>query len=497
MRTVLARTLVCAALLISTAAHAQSSQAGIGVQIERSAMGAKILAVAPGGPADRAGLHAGDVILSVNNATMPGLDVDAMAASMRGPIGSAIKLLITSPNGTGRTVYVIRGAALPMPAPQPQPQPAPAPQQTAVAAPTASAGAPARAPARAAMPASAAPAVTAAPAEVQFASWTEPKEHAFTVDVPRGWQVVGGVSWHSQTDAQGFLRATSPDGKVQIFIGDPDLLPRQVPMQVYGRPFGREGQQFAIPTGGVGVWQRYATGAQTAQQHIMGHRLCQNARVVWSGDRPEETRSLQASLVSMARQYNARVTASAGDAGFLCDDAQGYVFAATVMAASATNNVVAAWGVITLAGFVSADPMQSMQARVITEHMMATMKADPAWSRNFEEVNRRVTGNYISMQNATMDLQNSASRSASNDLSRLNHPNAGVPSRTSSTSDSRNSTNTIMGTRDVCDAIGRCKTVSNDAESIFMDHSGNAVPGKAGGAPPDNSGVWSPTFPRP
>ena len=32
---------------------------------------------------------------------------------------------------------------------------------------------------------------------------------------------------------------------------------------------------------------------------------------------------------------------------------------------------------------------------------------------------------------------------------------------------------------------------SNDAETVFMDHSGTVAPGRAGGAPPDNTGVWA------
>jgi hypothetical protein len=48
-----------------------------------------------------------------------------------------------------------------------------------------------------------------------------------------------------------------------------------------------------------------------------------------------------------------------------------------------------------------------------------------------------------------------------------------------------------MGTVHVCDAIGRCATVSNTADSYYMDHSGNVRAGSAGGGAPDNSGVWS------
>jgi hypothetical protein len=34
-------------------------------------------------------------------------------------------------------------------------------------------------------------------------------------------------------------------------------------------------------------------------------------------------------------------------------------------------------------------------------------------------------------------------------------------------------------------------SVSNTADSYYMDHSGNVRAGSAGSTPPDNSGVWS------
>lgn len=475
------RTLAVAALLSITGARALCQSiplAGIGVQVERDITGAKIVAVSIGSPAERAGLRAGDIIVAVDNAPMHGLELSAMTEKMRGELGSKVTLVVTGANGTGRSMQVVRSMRIPAQ----QQAAAPPPSPAGVTAPAVS-------------PTQATPAAPAAPADMSFATWIEPKEHAFTVDVPRGWQIAGGVSWHSQVDAQPYLRATSPDGKVQIFLGDPDLLARQVPTPLQRAAAGaREGQQFALPTGGNAVWMRYLTGSQAAQQHLEWRKLCQNPRIVTSAEHRDESSAITATLAPKAREYGSALTASAGDIGFICDGAQGYLFAATVLASSG-NNSIQIWAVFKLAGFVSTDPMQSMRARYITEHMLATMQPDPAWDKKLEDQTRRVTGAYISMANAAQQMQNNAARSASDDLARLNHPNAGVNVRPGSTRSS--STNTTLGTRDVCDAIGRCKTVSNDADTFFMDHSGNVVAGRAGGAPPDNSGVWSPTYSRP
>jgi hypothetical protein len=83
-------------------------------------------------------------------------------------------------------------------------------------------------------------------------------------------------------------------------------------------------------------------------------------------------------------------------------------------------------------------------------------------------------------------------RNASNDPARLNHPNQRVNVRPGERKSS--GINTILGTKEICDAIGRCQSVSNDYDTYYMDHSGNVKPVGPGGAPPDHSGVWSPTY---
>src|SRR5262249_49375691 len=54
---------------------------------------------------------------------------------------------------------------------------------------------------------------------VQYATWTEPREGAFTVELPQGWHVDGGLqrtTWNLRIA----MSVTSPDGQVHAFVGD-------------------------------------------------------------------------------------------------------------------------------------------------------------------------------------------------------------------------------------------------------------------------------------
>jgi hypothetical protein len=104
----------------------------------------------------------------------------------------------------------------------------------------------------------------------------------------------------------------------------------------------------------------------------------------------------------------------------------------------------------------------------------------------------RITGAVISMQNAATQAALRASRQQNETLARLNHPNTFVP--TSGVPKDSGAVNTILGTQHMCDAIGRCATVSIGDGNTFIDHSGTVRNGPASGGPPDNTGVWSPMF---
>lgn len=84
---------------------------GIGAVIRDVDEGGLIISVAPGGPADQAGLQPRDLVLAVNGIAFN--DPDAFGPSgpigtVRGEPGTSVRLTIQSPNGAPRDVDVLR-----------------------------------------------------------------------------------------------------------------------------------------------------------------------------------------------------------------------------------------------------------------------------------------------------------------------------------------------------------------------------------------------------
>ena len=70
---------------------------------------------------------------------------------------------------------------------------------------------------------------------LHFVSWTEPREHGFHVDIPKGWKADGGVFRFGPSDVRIAYQAMSPAKDMSVLVGDPRLpsafeAPNQVTM---------------------------------------------------------------------------------------------------------------------------------------------------------------------------------------------------------------------------------------------------------------------------
>lgn len=75
-------------------ASSGGSFVGLGIEVESSEAGVRITAPMPGGPAARAGLRAGDLIVQVDDKPLRGVALADAIARMRGDVGTQVSLVV-------------------------------------------------------------------------------------------------------------------------------------------------------------------------------------------------------------------------------------------------------------------------------------------------------------------------------------------------------------------------------------------------------------------
>ena len=114
------------------------------------------------------------------------------------------------------------------------------------------------------------PAPSAAPVLAATTGWTaftDPTENAFTVSVPAGWKVMGGVKRSSEIAARPWVTAASANGGVSFFRGDPSLPIFYVMPDLPSVPAAQrrvEGQVLQTPNGPTPVHAYQAPAAFAA-----------------------------------------------------------------------------------------------------------------------------------------------------------------------------------------------------------------------------------------
>jgi hypothetical protein len=119
----------------------------------------------------------------------------------------------------------------------------------------------------------------AAPTRVQNLRWTlwrDPREGAFTVPVPAGWNVQGGLMRPNVLEWRPEVIVASPGGAVQVRIGDGAVQQFAVP---YDLPMIGALPQGVTPSFPGGEFSPYLPGAQFLVQYYLPQRIGQIGRI--------------------------------------------------------------------------------------------------------------------------------------------------------------------------------------------------------------------------
>jgi len=228
----------------------------------------------------------------------------------------------------------------------------------------------------------------AARPDIQWVRFTDPVEHAFTIDVPAGWRVSGGTRRMNAVEIRSGVDAVSPDGTIALFYGDAGVPIFTVPSQMLAMAGLRQGMTYNPGQGVQMLIMPYLNGEAFAAQWG-AQRIAQGCAGVLRTNNRARPDSSQAIDMAYA-QGGIRTSIIAGEASFACTlggaPATGYVFAATELVQSQMG---ALWDVKSLVGFTATTPRAAGAYGLLT-HMVASFAID----RNWQDRQRNLTAQF-------------------------------------------------------------------------------------------------------
>lgn len=368
---------------LGASAIAQSNGQGfIGLVLsDAPGSGAAVETVKPGGPAERAGVKPGDIVIAINGAA-----IDRATTMSRMITGMA-------PNQTAR-LSVIRGSgssaqrltiAVVIGSPEGATAPATNSPRGEIPSPSTSASTSAARPSNPASGTAASPGGAAHPLGVSgYVRITDPLEQSFTVDVPGGWRSEAGLARRSALQINPYVRSLSPDKMTYLMIGDPSL-PTYSPPSQMGNTIGlREGSPTSSELGGQGMILRYMPGTQYARAYgeIVLQGLCPSFKFSSVRDRPDLARMGDTLAPTVIPSRSA-----GGEARFTCmhnkQEMEVRVEAAT---RTTVDNVM--WGVTVLAGLIAPKDQADKAEEILTD-IGKSMKFSDTWTQKQNNLSRQ------------------------------------------------------------------------------------------------------------
>jgi hypothetical protein len=334
--------------------------------------------------------------------------------------------------------------------------------------------------------------------------WQDPTEHAFTLQVPQGWQIGGGTHRNSPMDARGYVYAVSPDGKIRVWVNDPSVLPRQEPNSMYYSLGWYEGRTVRGPGGPLFI-ERFRTGTQFAQE-FTSQRICRNQQTLSGFDLAKEAQRMNVAMAPAAAQVGARIQASAGEIIYQCGEQSGYTFSVTLLAFGSAQGPHI-WTVEKLAGYLS-DKSDVDIARYVLNTMIASLKVDPNWQMQYERQIRDTTGALMAISNQVTQqsiqlAQQSLQQNIRQVQQRQQQFDQMTQMRESSFKNQMGSQDRIrqrwsditLGQIHGCDDNGNCSTQSNEYQYHWMSPNGTVVGGPSDGSSPGPGyHSWTPDY---
>jgi hypothetical protein len=193
--------------------------------------------------------------------------------------------------------------------------------------------------------------------DVSWTTFTDPNENAFSIEVPQGWRVAGGVVRKIPLWPSMVLRALSPDRRTLIAVGDPDSVPYNAP--IAARDYVR----------------RFTERAMS--------EACSGLKIVDVVDLPDVERFASSKSLGPYNQW------SAAQASFSCNGGRQAGVAGQAIAVLQYMTTLRSGHAQVLAAFVTTTGKEE-QADALLNHVVASFRQNPEWSARQQQIGEQL-----------------------------------------------------------------------------------------------------------
>jgi hypothetical protein len=217
---------------------------------------------------------------------------------------------------------------------------------------------------------------------IEFVSWCDPNEGAFTSQVPRDWKVSGGLFRYGATDVRPELTVESEDGQVRAMLGDRTIPRFTEPTRLLAMVGVDEGSWYSPCNGLQFKVMRYVPGPTFAQAYARQKIAVDGMKLRYTDlrDLPELARQIEA-IGAASRSRELQYTYRVGETAFTFElegrPRCGYCLAGTRLTrVPATGGEVnGLWRVTDLYACIAA-PERIAEAHTVLQHLVQTFEAD-------------------------------------------------------------------------------------------------------------------------
>lgn len=295
---------------------------------------------------------------------------------------------------------------------------------------------------------------------LKYAEWRDPREGAFTAEVPQQWQTQGGTFRYASVDVRQALQSQSPDGEIMLLAGDASLPPFTLPNQMLAMGGMREGGWYDAGYGVRMMIRRYIPGPAFAHEYAQtAGKSCNGLQI----GQPRERREISDAVNATYRQFQmmgVMVQLTVGEVAFTCNrngvPVNGYVFAGTQIVQMQSGSSV--WNVQYLYAYMAPARRES-EARAALDHLVGTFRVDPQWEARQQQTT-------MATSHIVAQAQQQISDGIMKSWEYKNKVNDEI---------SRRRENATLGTVDVVSPSGRQYKVDNSSNYYWVDGDGNIL----------------------